>query len=195
MSEAALFIKGGLAPDSRTLLSFRLGAQIYAFAVESIVQIVSMVTITSLPQLDETVEGVINVQGRVVPVVNMRRHLGLAKIQYDLYTPILLIHSGDLILGLIVDEVLDVLSLCLEEFIPATEILPGDLGKAPVVRDLVRTGGVMTLVLDPEQLFLPNQREALGRAAKWMLELSAEVDQQAPAWEDAKSWTGPEAGA
>lgn len=195
MNEATMLTEGGLVPDHRTLLLFRLGAQKYAFAVEFIVQIVSMVTITSLPQLDQMVEGVINVQGRMVPVVDMRRHLGLAETQYDLYTPILLIRSGDWTLGLIVDEVLDVLDLCPEEFIPAKDILPADLGQAPVVRDLVQTGGGMTLVLDPEQLFLPHQREALGRAARWMPDSATGAGLQAPVGEDAKSWVGPEAGA
>jgi purine-binding chemotaxis protein CheW len=190
-----MFAEDEVVPESRTLLLFRVGAQTYAFAIESIVQIVSMVTITSLPQLGETVDGIINVQGRIVPVVDMRRHLGMAPVQYDLYTPILITRSGGCFLGLIVDEVLDVLDFCLEAFIPATVILPGDLGQAPVLRALVQTGQDMVLLLDAEQLFLSHQREALRRAASWTPVSAAGAGMWVPNGEEAKSGVGSEAGA
>jgi purine-binding chemotaxis protein CheW len=180
-----------LVPDYRTLLLFRLGSQDYAFAVESVVQVVSMVTIVPLPQIDETVEGVSNVQGRIVPVVGMRRHLGLSEAQFDRYTPILLIRSGDRILGLIVDEVLDVLNLCPEGFTLMTEILPEDLRQAPVVRDLVWAGGGMSFLLDPEHLFTPHQREALSQAASWLPDPTIKADLQAPQGEESGSWVDP----
>jgi purine-binding chemotaxis protein CheW len=195
MSEAMVFAKDRLVPDRRSLLLFRLGSQTYAFAVESIVQIVSMVAIITLPQLDKTVEGVINVQGRIVPVVDMRRHLGLQEVQFDLYTPILLIRSGDWILGLIVDEVLDVLNLCPEEFTPISEILPGDLGQALAVRDLVRASDGMSLLLDPEYLFAPHQREALSQAANWLPDSALEAGLQGPEEEDPGALLSPEDGA
>jgi purine-binding chemotaxis protein CheW len=173
MSEATMVIEARPLLNCRTLLAFRLGTQTYAFAVESVVQIISMVTITPLPQLDRTVEGVINVQGTAVPVVDMRRHLGLAEARYEPYTPILLIRSGECIVGLIVDEILDVLSLPLEAFIPPLKVLPHDLGQAPVVRELVKITGELALFLDPAHLFSPHQREALGRAATWLPDLRA----------------------
>ena len=168
MSEATMAMEARPMPANRTLLLFRLGAQTYAFAVESVVQIIPMVTVTPLLQLDRTVEGVINVQGKAVPVVDMRRHLGLAEARYDRYTPILLIHSGECIVGLVVDEILDVRSLPLEAFIPPPEVLPKDLGRPLLSGIWSRSPVTLTLFLDPAYLFLPHQREALRQAATWL---------------------------
>jgi purine-binding chemotaxis protein CheW len=153
------------------LVTFRLGQEIYALPVAPIVQIISMVTITPLPEIGDPVAGVINVRGQVVPVVDLRSHIGQVQAPLLLYTPIVLtrIHEGTV--GLIVDEVLDVLQLPPGELIEPETVLPPELGQAPVLAALAPISGRLTLLLDPEHLFGPQQREALARAAEALPEL------------------------
>lgn len=169
--------KGPQAPHN--LVTFRLGAEIYGLPVGPIEQIVPMVTITPLPEIGDPVTGVINVRGEAVPVVDLRRHVGLGEAAFLLHTPIVLARIGPGSVGLIVDEVLDVLSLPPEELIPPAEILPQGLGEAPVLSALTRIADRLILLLDPDYLFGPEQREALARAAELLPQLAVEQEESA----------------
>lgn len=163
------------------LVTFRLGTEIYGLPVGPIEQIVPMVTITPLPQIGDPVAGVINVRGKAVPVVDLRRHIGLDEAAYLLHTPIVLAHIGPGSVGLVVDQVLDVLSLPPDRLIPPAEILPQGIGQAPVLSAVARISDRFALLLDPDHLFGPEQQEALARAAELLPQLAAEQEQNAKA--------------
>ena len=73
------------------LVAFRLGEQVYALPIESVVQIIEMVMITPVPLAASSLQGMINVRGATVPVVNLRCHLGLPR---DRFAPGYTDHSG-----------------------------------------------------------------------------------------------------
>ena len=149
----------------RNLVTFRLGQQTYALPIESVVQIIPMITITSIPQVNHTVEGAINVRGTAVPVVNLRRHLGLRKTALRLHTPILLVQNGQGMVGLIVDKVIEVLSLPADEVADFADFLPGRLGVVPILQGLAYIQNSTVLLLNPDHLCLPHQAYALAHAA------------------------------
>jgi purine-binding chemotaxis protein CheW len=150
--------------DQRNLMTFRLDQQTYALPIEPIMQIIEMVTITPIPQVSNKVEGVINVRGAPVPVVNLRRHLSLPEAALQLHTPIVLAQVGELMVGLIVDEVLDVRSLPGGQITRPADILPEGLGKTPILQGMAHTPHGMVLLLDLDHLFLPHQALALAHA-------------------------------
>ena len=154
----------GDAPDQRDLVAFRLHRQTYALPIDQIIQIIEMVTIIPIPQVSRSVEGVINVRGATVSVVNLRRHLGMLEIRPHLHTPILLVQTSKQMVGLVVDEVIDVLSLPVEQITRPTDILPEGLGEVPILQGLAHTDNGTMLLLDLEHLFLPNQVHALAQA-------------------------------
>ncbi len=145
-------------------VSFRLGAQTYAFPIEPIIQIVEMVTITPIPQVNHTVKGVINVRGAAVPVISLRQYMGLPEISLKLHTPIILLQIDAQTVGVIVDEVQDVLSLPTERVARTVEVLPAGLGDAPILHGLVHTAEGVVLLLDAANLFSPGQAHAVNRA-------------------------------
>ncbi len=148
----------------RHLVTFRLDRQMYALPLELIAQIVEMVTITPIPQVNHSVEGVINVRGTPVPVVNLRRHLGLPETKLQLHTPILLVRTGERLIGLIVDQVADVLNVSAGQITCPTELLPDGLSDAPLLQGLVHTSQNAVLLLDLERLF-SSERAKLVQAA------------------------------
>jgi purine-binding chemotaxis protein CheW len=155
---------GGSSSDQRNLVVFRLARQSYALPVERVRQIISMVAITPIPQVSDVVEGVINVRGTIVPVVNLSHHLGLQKTPLQLYTPILLTQTSEGIVGLIVDEVTNVFSFPDDQITRPVDILPEGLGQAPVLQGLTYNEGNMVSLLDLNHLFLPEQMQALTQA-------------------------------
>jgi purine-binding chemotaxis protein CheW len=160
----------GAQPSESTLyhlVTFRLGRQTYALPIEPIVQIVEMVTITPIPQINHSVEGVINLRGAAVPVVNLRRHLGLPEAQLELHTPIVLVQSGGRTVGLIVDQVSDVLDIDAGQITCPTDLLPDGLSDAPLLRGLIQSPAGAILLLDLEHLFTPEHARLIQTLTTW----------------------------
>jgi purine-binding chemotaxis protein CheW len=156
--------------DQRNLVTFRLDQQLYALPIEPIVQIIEMVTITPIPQIEGAVEGVINVRGTPVIVVNLRRHLGLPTVRLQLRTPIILAQVGGRMVGLIVDQVIDMLSLSSDQVTRPDDFLPQELSEMPLLQGLAHTPDGTVLLLDLEHLFQPQQVQSLARAAAKVIE-------------------------
>jgi len=147
-------------------------------------QIISMIAITPIPQVSDVVEGIINVHGKIVPVVNLGHHLGLQKTPLQLYTPILLVKIGEGTVGLIVDKVTDVLSFSGEQITRPADILPEGLGQAPVLQGLTYNEKNMVSLLDLDHLFRPGQMQALTQAIE---ALSENEDEEKTAEEATKA--------
>ncbi len=149
----------------RNLVTFRLDRQTFALPIEPIVQIIEMVTITPLLQVNPAVEGVINVRGTAVPVVNLRRHLCLPEAKLELHTPLILVQTGERTVGLIVDEVSSVLNISASQITIPTEVLPEGLAQAPLLQGLIHTPRGTVLLLDLGYLFSASQAQLVQALA------------------------------
>jgi purine-binding chemotaxis protein CheW len=147
------------------LVTFRLDRQLYALPIEPIQQIIEMVTITPVPQVRASVEGVINYHGTAVPVVNLRVHLQIPKLPLGLHTPIMMVYVSERLVGLIVDEVLAVVEVSASQINRPQDILPEALGDPLMLRGLFHSDENTILVLDIEHLFAPQDSTALAEAA------------------------------
>ena len=93
------------------LVTFKLDDQEYGLSIENVVEVVRMVAITRIPRAPDVVEGVINLRGRVVPVINLRKRFGAPPKERDLDTRLLVARIDDRVIALIVDVVSEVLKL------------------------------------------------------------------------------------
>lgn len=152
---------GDITPEVYAGVSFRLDHKLYALPLEAVMQIISMVAITPLPQLDGAVEGLINVRGAPAPVINLRRQLGLPPQPFELHTPIVLVQVQGRVIGLIVDEVLDVLTVPAPHIARLQEVLPPGLAESPLLRGVVYLEQGAVLLLNLDQLFTAQQGQSL----------------------------------
>ena len=159
-NQRAANIKGDL-PGQQGMMAFRLANQTYALPIKPIVRIIEMVTITPIPQLGSVVEGVINVHGVAVPVINLRRHFGLPDVAWGLRTPIILVQIGEQTFGLIVDEVIDMLSLSTDQVSRVADILPEVMSEEPIIRGVAHVDDETVLLLDVEYLLSPTHMQVL----------------------------------
>jgi purine-binding chemotaxis protein CheW len=111
--------------QSNRLVVFTLDEQRYALHLATVERGVRMVEITPLPKAPEIVPGVINVQGRIVPVINLRRRFGLAEGEIRLSDHIILAHILKRVVAMVVDAVHGIIERSQQEVIAAEEILPG----------------------------------------------------------------------
>ena len=84
------------------LLTFKLDDQEYALNIADVVQVVRMVAVTRALKAPTFVEGMINLRGRVIPVVSLRQRCGLPDRPYDLNTQLLIARAGGRLMALMV---------------------------------------------------------------------------------------------
>jgi purine-binding chemotaxis protein CheW len=154
-----------------SLLTFKVAGQIYGIAVGSVVRIIEMVTITSLPGAPDSIRGFINVHGKAVPVADLRQRFGLPQVAYTLHTPIILVHvdNGLRTLGLVVDAVDQVLDAPSEGLEMTETIVPTDLvgpmaQQAPHLAGVAKVDRHMILVLDVKALLTQGDQVQLSKA-------------------------------
>lgn len=97
--------------DILQLVTFKLCDEEYAVDILKVQEINRMVEITSVPNAPSYVEGVINLRGKVIPVINLRKKFGLNIKEVDTHSRIMVVDIGGTIIGLIVDSVSEVLRL------------------------------------------------------------------------------------
>ena len=130
MSQLSTFsFKPNDTATNKILLTFRVGDQIYGLPVPDVIRIIEMVTITPLAGLPYSIRGVINVQGKVTSVLDVRRRFGLPEQAYGLHTPIILVdvHQGQQMMGLVVDEVLNVITVGAADMEAPETIVPAEI--------------------------------------------------------------------
>ena len=98
--------------DSNEVLSFSIGDTIYGIEVIYVKDIITIDQITVVPKIPDHIKGVINIRGKVVPVISVRRRFGIEEIPYDDRTCIIVLEFDDgNQVGIIVDRVQEVISV------------------------------------------------------------------------------------
>jgi len=111
--------------NSRQLVVFTLDEQRYALYLSAVKKVVRVVEITPLPKAPEIVPGVVNVYGRVIPVMNIRKRFRLPEREITLSDRLLIAQTRIRATALIVDDVSGVFECPEQEIIAAGKILPG----------------------------------------------------------------------
>lgn len=177
-SRDGLAASTGADPTSRQeiqLACFRIGAEFYALDILRIREVIRPQKLTPVPKAPEFVEGVINLRGVVIPVVDLRKRFG-SKIDGDgKKVRIIICVLAGKILGLVVDEVAEVRNYSRQEIQPAPQFLRGR--GAEFFLGVCRRGDDLVMIVDLEKIlsstekidlqqveFLPDQKGA-GNAA------------------------------
>ena len=107
------------------LVSFNIGNEEFGVDILKVQEINRIVDITKVPQSPSYVEGVINLRGKVIPIVNLRKRFSLEAKEYDKDTRIVVVDINSSIIGLVVDAVSEVLRLEANTIEPPPEIVTG----------------------------------------------------------------------
>ncbi len=141
------------------LLLFTLSDLRLALPIAEISRVVRVVTINPLPQAPEIVEGLINVQGKIIPVVNMRKFFLLPETETSLEDNIIISDSMDRPLAILVDDVLSIHDFREEEILAADTLFRerGDLG------GVAKLDGDILYIYNLEKFLTEKNREELQR--------------------------------
>lgn len=142
-----VYIAGAPVEERRELLVVQLAAGDYAIPIERVREIVRLVKITRVPRTPDWLVGVVALRGEIVEVVDLRRRLGLPKVDATRASRIVVIHGDDDgVAGLLVDSVKGVLRA------PERDILPPQGHEFRSVVELVRSGPGFVSILDLDRV-------------------------------------------
>ncbi|HEY2377172.1 MAG TPA: chemotaxis protein CheW [Gemmatimonadaceae bacterium] len=164
--------------DATKLVNFRLGDDLFAADIFAVERVLRYQTPRSLPNVPAWVEGVIEYQKRVIPVVNLRRRFELPDREAAPETRIVVLNAHGDWIGVVVDAVVEVSSVEAESVSAAPSFFRGLAGE--YLKGIVRRGEGqrLVIVLDVEQLLSSTERIALqlGSARGTPIASAAVVD-------------------
>ncbi|MCM8525569.1 MAG: chemotaxis protein CheW [Lentisphaeraceae bacterium] len=92
-------------------LTFHIGDEDYAISICHVTEIIGMLKITEVPQTPDYIKGVINLRGKVIPVMDIRLRFQMPARDYDERTCVIVVHFKENVVGLVVDTVSEVLDI------------------------------------------------------------------------------------
>lgn len=145
------------------VVGFRIGSETFGVRISNVREIVRVPEITAVPNAPDYLEGVINLRGKIIPVMDLRKRFGQAEIQPDKKNRILVVDFEGKLVGLIVNAASEVLK------IPPSEIeTPGSLlqeGEAGFVTGVGKLNGRLIILIDLNKLFQKGEWKRLEEVA------------------------------
>jgi purine-binding chemotaxis protein CheW len=157
--------------DRIQLVTFQVGPEEYGLDISAISEVVRPLKITTLPKMPAFIEGVINLRGMIIPVVDLRSRFELKADAADRRTVRMIITRGAVqggsggaagLLGLVVDRVNEVVHLPLRDIDPAPEAARGR--NAEFIRGMGKLGEHLIILLDIARILSQQERSELAEA-------------------------------
>lgn len=148
-------------------LTFTLAEEEYGIGILKIKEIIGMMPITTVPQTPEFVKGVINLRGKVIPVIDLRLRFGMDSIDYTERTCIIVVEiegsTGTIQIGIVVDAVSEVLNIKGEDI----ENTPtfGTKLDTEYILGMAKMGGGVKILLDIDKVLSEGEIASLEKAA------------------------------
>lgn len=136
------------AAPERHVVIFQLGRELYGVAIQAVREIIPWQAVTPVPGAAPYVEGVINLRGRVLPVLDVRPRFGIAKEPPGRSTRIVVVELGAELAGIVVDAVTEVLRIPAE--LVDAEVMQGD--GSPFLEGVARLEGRLVILLSLDRL-------------------------------------------
>jgi len=154
----------------KELVLFELGNEIYGVDISVVYEIIRMQAITKVPKAPFFVEGIINLRGRVIPIVDMRKRFGLPKAEQNKDNRIMVLESSGQNVGIIVDAVTEVLRIPSESVEPPSNIIVSSA--SDYILGIAKHDKSMIILLDMERVL---SKESIGNVSNGVSEsVSAE---------------------
>ena len=161
------------AVNKSRYLSFFVNEEQYGIDISHINEIIAMMDITEIPRTPEFVEGVINLRGSIIPIVDVRSKFGLKKRDHDMNTAIIINEVNGVGIGFIVDRVEDVLTLDNEDLSEAPEF--GSNIDTSFIKHVSEVNKDVILILDMDKIFNNDELEQIGTLEEDKLNNSQKV--------------------
>ncbi len=144
-----------ISTTENQLILFSLGKGYYAIPIENVFEIKKIQEITVVPKSPKYIEGVINLRGNVVPIINLRKRFGMELVEFSKKNKIIIVEVGKRQFGLIVDAVAEVIVLNNDQ---VESTLPTSSGlKAEFIKGIGKLVDKLIIILDITRILQSNE--------------------------------------
>lgn len=146
--------------DLLQLVTFSIGSEEFGVDILKVIEIIRMMEITKVPKAPVFVEGVINLRGLVIPIIDLRRRFGLQDKDDDSDTRIIVIEINGMSVGFVVDSVSEVLRIPVSTVEPAPPVVAGL--DSDYISGVGKLEDRLLILLDLDKLLSSDDLETLG---------------------------------
>jgi purine-binding chemotaxis protein CheW len=139
------------APEAGQYVVFRLGKEEYAFDIRAVKEIRDLEQVAKVHKSPSYIEGVMNLRGKLVTIVDLRKRLGLEAKMHDEASKIVVVEATDAPVGFLVDEVTEVVKVEPQDIESAPSYVAEGL-EAEYVKGIAKMGNRLVTVVDPVKI-------------------------------------------
>ena len=142
-------------------VTFKSGNEYFGLKIQYVNEIIGYQEITAIPESEEYIKGLINLRGKIIPVIDVRLRFKQDPFEYTDRTCIIVINVNQLVVGLIVEKIAEVVEIQEENILPAPSIGKADKSQNKYVYGIGKVGDQVKLLLDPDRLLNDDAKIAL----------------------------------
>ncbi|MBP7211356.1 purine-binding chemotaxis protein CheW [bacterium] len=148
-----------MAETDQKLLTFALGSEGYGISILKVIEIIGMLDITPVPKTPNFIKGVINLRGKIIPVMDLRLKFGMEEKEYNERTCIIVVeinlNGTQRLLGVVVDMVSEVVTLSSDQIEPPPEY--GTQAENNFILGIGKIKDRVVIILDIDETFFSNE--------------------------------------
>ena len=164
VEDALLETEEGLsAIGTHQFMTFKSGTEYYGIELKYVNEIMGIQPITEIPEVEDYIKGLINLRGKIVPVIDVRTRFKQKPLEYNDRTCIIIVDVKGTVIGLIVETIADVVTIKDEDIDPPPAMGTGKV-RNKYVYGLGKTGDSVKLLLNPEKLIRDEDIQAIEAA-------------------------------
>ena len=135
-------------------VTFKSGNEYFGLKIEYVSEIIVYQEITEIPESEDYIKGLINLRGKIIPVIDVRIRFKQEPMEYTDRTCIVIVNVNDMVVGLIVEKIAEVVEIKEEDVLPPPSVVIGGEDKLQnrYVYGIGKVGDSVKLLLDPERI-------------------------------------------
>ncbi|MBP5183575.1 MAG: purine-binding chemotaxis protein CheW [Lachnospiraceae bacterium] len=145
-------------------MTFTACGENYGISISCVNEIVGLSKIAEVPETASYVRGLINLRGKIIPVIDVRMRFGKEPLEYNDRTCVIVITVNKTVVGLIVDKIAEVCTVEQDQIVPPPTVV-NNSGQTRFIYGIVRSEDEVTMLIDPARLISDEDQEALRNLA------------------------------
>ncbi len=161
--EEMAFEEENAIEDAKQYMTFKSGSEYYGIELKYVNEIMGIQPITAIPEVEDYIRGLINLRGKIVPVIDVRIRFKQEPFEYNDRTCIIIVNVKNTVIGLIVETIADVVTIK-DKDIEAPPSLTTTKDKDKYVYGFGKVNDEVKLLLNPEKLIRDEDMSAIDNA-------------------------------
>ncbi|MBQ3029839.1 MAG: purine-binding chemotaxis protein CheW [Agathobacter sp.] len=142
-------------------VTFKSGDEYFGLKIQYVNEIIVFQEITKIPESENYIKGLINLRGKIIPVIDVRLRFKQEPFEYTDRTCIIVVNVKNIVVGLIVEQIAEVVEIQEENIIPSPSVGKADKSQNKYVYAIGKVGDQVKLLLDPDRLLNDEEITAL----------------------------------